>query len=357
MSLIFKVLSLCLLLSANCLEGVQCDKWIVVTTIQYPTEAVKQLAAIPGWRLVVVGDKKTPKDWLLSNCDFLDTDQQLNLGYKIADMLPWNHYSRKNIGYLYAIEHGAKIIYETDDDNYLISGINSLPDESYVDELYSANNCINIYAYFGQPTAWPRGFPLEKINQIPSLNIIQGVTHQIGIEQGLVNKDPDVDAIQRLIKSSEIYFEDKNTCALAKDVFCPFNSQNTLFHQKAFWGLYIPSTTAFRVCDIWRGYMTQRLLWDAGLSLCFTAPTAYQERNIHDNLKDFDNEQDLYLKSGNLIAFLLKWKNDSPHFIDHIRMLTQDMSTAGYWKMHENDFLIAWLHDLEKVGYVFPQVR
>lgn len=33
---------------------------------------------------------------------------------------------------------------------------------------------------------------------------------------------------------------------------CPWNSQNTLFAKDALWGLLIPITTTFRVCDIWR---------------------------------------------------------------------------------------------------------
>ena len=39
------------------------DKWIVITSINYPTEDVKKLAAIPGWKMVMVGDTKSPKDW------------------------------------------------------------------------------------------------------------------------------------------------------------------------------------------------------------------------------------------------------------------------------------------------------
>ena len=39
------------------------DKWLVVTTISEPTEDVKKLAKIEGWRLLVVGDKKTPEGW------------------------------------------------------------------------------------------------------------------------------------------------------------------------------------------------------------------------------------------------------------------------------------------------------
>ena len=39
------------------------DKWIVLTTINSPTEDVKKLAKIDGWKVVVVGDTKTPADW------------------------------------------------------------------------------------------------------------------------------------------------------------------------------------------------------------------------------------------------------------------------------------------------------
>ena len=89
------------------------EKWIVVTTINYPTPQLRKLAEIPGWHLVVVGDKKTPEDWHLENCEYLSPSRQLELGYELAKALPWNHYARKNIGYLYAIERGAKIIYDT----------------------------------------------------------------------------------------------------------------------------------------------------------------------------------------------------------------------------------------------------
>ena len=39
------------------------DKWIVLTTINSPTADVKKLAGIEGWKVVVVGDTKTPADW------------------------------------------------------------------------------------------------------------------------------------------------------------------------------------------------------------------------------------------------------------------------------------------------------
>ena len=39
------------------------EKWIVITTINAPTDDVKKLADIEGWKVVVVGDTKTPTDW------------------------------------------------------------------------------------------------------------------------------------------------------------------------------------------------------------------------------------------------------------------------------------------------------
>lgn len=39
------------------------DKWIVLTTVSSPTEDVKRLAKIDGWKVVVVADTKTPADW------------------------------------------------------------------------------------------------------------------------------------------------------------------------------------------------------------------------------------------------------------------------------------------------------
>lgn len=43
--------------------------------------------------------------------------------------LPWNAYSRKNVGYLWAIQHGARTVYETDDDNELLAARIAMYDE------------------------------------------------------------------------------------------------------------------------------------------------------------------------------------------------------------------------------------
>jgi len=42
---------------------IRADNWIVVTTIRSPTDAVRTLARQTGWKVVVIGDRKTPKTW------------------------------------------------------------------------------------------------------------------------------------------------------------------------------------------------------------------------------------------------------------------------------------------------------
>ena len=44
-------------------EAEQYERWIVVTTINGPTPSVEALSQIPGWKMVVVGDRKTPAAW------------------------------------------------------------------------------------------------------------------------------------------------------------------------------------------------------------------------------------------------------------------------------------------------------
>lgn len=58
---------------------------------------------------------------------FLDVSDQEALPYATAPLLAWNHFGRKNLGFLYAIHHGAKVIYDFDDDNELKIPADGLP--------------------------------------------------------------------------------------------------------------------------------------------------------------------------------------------------------------------------------------
>jgi hypothetical protein len=155
-------------------------------------EALTQcrMAQVPGWTVVVVGDTKTPADWKQDNCHFLAFSEQGNLGYRVTALLPERHYGRKNIGYVYAIEHGAKVIYEVDDDNIL--EVATLPVhelQSRMSVYATERETVNPYAYFGIPEMWPRGYPLANIQWNPEYHFTTDTVNPLS-QQSLANGDP-----------------------------------------------------------------------------------------------------------------------------------------------------------------------
>ena len=90
---------------------------IIITSINHPTEAIKAFAKLDNFELIVVGDLKSPENWKLDNVKFLNVNDQKNTPYKLAKMLPYNHYCRKMLGYLEAFSNMPNKIIDTDDDN------------------------------------------------------------------------------------------------------------------------------------------------------------------------------------------------------------------------------------------------
>lgn len=84
----------------------------VITTIQPPTPSVlalqKTLEQHPEMELVAVGDRKGPENYP-AWARFLHIDEQKELPYKLAPLLPEKHYARKNLGYLYAMRNKEAI--------------------------------------------------------------------------------------------------------------------------------------------------------------------------------------------------------------------------------------------------------
>ncbi|XP_044178096.1 probable glycosyltransferase STELLO1 [Acropora millepora] len=341
------------------------DKWIVVTTISSPTEDVKKLAAMDGWKVVVVGDTKTPADWSHPNCVFLSVEKQRKLGYRIHDLLPYKIYGRKNMGYLYAIQHGAKIIYETDDDNSPTSGEITFHQKEKGDfYVYKTDSVVvNPYEHFGQSTIWPRGYPLDYIADPPLHKFVKCTDVEAAVQQGTVNGDPDVDAIYRLTRKDKdvdlkVEFDAKAPAVvLPRNTLVPYNAQNTLHLHKAMWGLLLPVTVTFRVTDIWRGYWAQRLMWDLGLQMSYFPPNAIQFRNAHNYLSDFMEEHELYHDATRLVKFLVEWKPKKDDFLSRALELSVEMAQQGFYGMHDATLTQAWLEDLVSIGYEIPSIN
>ncbi|KFH71704.1 hypothetical protein MVEG_01999 [Podila verticillata NRRL 6337] len=64
-------------------SGTDGKNWLVVTTIDQPTDAMLRLCSLPGWNTVVVADTKTPKDWTCGSCVILAVEEQQCLSFGI----------------------------------------------------------------------------------------------------------------------------------------------------------------------------------------------------------------------------------------------------------------------------------
>ncbi|XP_014661431.1 PREDICTED: uncharacterized protein LOC106804670 [Priapulus caudatus] len=346
---------------------VHSERWVVVTSINRPTKDISRLASMPDWKVVIVGDKKTPANWSHPNCIYLSPERQKSLGYGILERLPWKQLFPKEGGYLYAIQHGAKFIFDTDDDNHPTDNLASFVYEPRMTGLVagqdkggSASSFTNPYAHFGQPTIWPRGYPLNKIglSRTPKYVVCEFKTP--AIQQGIVNGDPDVDAMFRLTRKNvgerlNLTFDGTAPpVVLSPGTFSPFNSQNTLFHRAAFWGLLLPVTTTSRVCDIWRGYSTQRLLWETGGHLAFFGPTSFQHRNSHSYMTDAADENDLYHRSNQLVDLLRHYRCTADDLYACMIELTDEMVRHDLLQIEDALLARAWIDDLRRVGYTPP---
>lgn len=282
-------------------------KWIVVTTINPPTEAIKAISnlANAGWSAIVVGDRKTPSGWTAPNIDYISIEEQLELFGNLADIIPRNHYCRKNLGYLYAISRGAEFILETDDDNIPYDSFGRDICERLSVRLVGGAQWINIYRHFTGEHIWPRGLPLDEIRSVGQASG-ESIDDVFPVQQYLADLDPDVDAVYRLLNDKEIVFDRNPPLGLDKGCWVPFNSQNTLFYSQAFPLLYLPCHVSFRMTDIWRSFVAQQALWVLGRRIAFHPATVKQIRNQHDLMRDFADEIPGYLSNKRIIGLLGK---------------------------------------------------
>jgi hypothetical protein len=267
--------------------------WLVLTTVHAPGPAVRQLLAQLGrdWGVAVVGDAKTPADWADQPVEFLSLERQRELFGAFAADAPLHHYARKNFGYLYALRRGASAILDVDDDGAPLAGFGAPPARSVCGRLVGGGDWANVYGWFTDRLIWPRGLPLDAIHRRGEL-FADGASRDCPVQQFLVDDDPDVDAIYRLVFPHTGFAFDPGAAPvlLAPGTWCPFNSQNTLWFADAFPLLYLPHGCSFRVTDIWRALVAQCALWVAGCSLAFRASTLRQSRNPHDLNRDFADE-------------------------------------------------------------------
>jgi len=325
---------------------------IVLTTINHPNDVYSNFVQKPNVQCVVIGDKKTPSNWYYPGTTFIGIEEQAHLGYCVEKYLPISHYSRKNIGYVYSKRNGAESIVDTDDDNFPASKWGyPIKSKSYL-IANEDQGFINIYEYFQNADCWPRGFPLEEI--IPSKGKMHSLLLEksnkipaVGIWQGLVNGDPDVDAIFRLTHDEkEIFFSENAPIVLSKGCYCPINSQNTYFARDLSPLLYLPVTVSFRFTDILRGYVAQVVCCHKGYMFGFCSPNVQQIRNKHSYIRDFQDEIPMYNNVIRVVDISEAEVKDSDSIEDNLFRIYRALAKEKIVTEHELITLNSFLKDM-----------
>lgn len=284
------------------------DNCVIITTINRPTETILKHINNTEYDVIIVGDNKTPDDYKNLNCIYLDIPSQQKLFPELSELLPYNHYCRKNLGYLYAIKKGYKIIYETDDDNIPYDNFDNILQYNNIQMITEQNNTwINIFKYFtNNAYIWPRGFPLSLLKNEPNY-LIQNTDKTPSIINGLVENDPDVDALFRIICNDQDYIKwNKNECILIDNTnVCVFNTQNTFWlNPELFISLLIPCSVSFRYCDILRGIINNIILKKTDNYMMYSSPNVVQYRNEHNLISDFKSEYEMYIHNETILDYI-----------------------------------------------------
>lgn len=283
-------------------------RFIVTTTINPPSKALKLFAEKKDWKLIVIGDLITPHEEFRkfekssNNVLYLSPEDQEKKYPKLSNAIGWRKIQRRNIGYIEAYKQGAKIVASVDDDNipYSFWGNDIFLGKSVEVNLYKESEIVfDPVGATNTKNIWHRGFPIQLVKSrkysTPTKSKVKP-----DIQADFWDGDPDIDAICRMILGPEVKYQRK-FFPLASNKMSPFNSQNTFFSIEVLADYFLFPDIG-RMDDIWAGYYALA----KGHRVVYNRATVYQERNIHDLTKDMKQEYLGYENNLNLIADLQK---------------------------------------------------
>ena len=225
---------------------------------------------------------------------------------ELARLIPYDSDSRRNIGFLMALETGAEVIISLDDDNYCQVGAPFFREYAVVDA--SPANFRSVDAKNGwfnpcdlleiepQHSVYSRGFPYLGRHQTSQL-AFSDQAGQVRLNAGLWLEEPDLDAITWLATPVRAKRFRGESVTLGRDTWAPINTQNTSLHRELLVAYYfvrmgyaIAGLTIGRYGDIFAGYLCQACVRHFGHRVRLGTPVAIHRRNPHDYLRDLGQE-------------------------------------------------------------------
>lgn len=353
-------------------------RFIVSTTINPPTDAIRAFDATEGWTLVVAGDRKTPPDYRLDRGTYLSPDDQKKLGFKTADVLPWDSISRRNVATLYALREGADVVAFVDDDN--------VPHKDWGKRSWSClsvnpNPVLNSHVLVGGPCVdplqhvydtrgwtgrlWHRGFPIRELSGRGTQKAVRPgagssvMRGRVAVQAGLWDGEPDIDAICRIthgpLDLELAFFGLYQGIDVDLRSFAPFNTQNTVVTREVAECMALLPNVG-RMDDIWASYMVQRAMREHGMSVSYVKPTVTQRRNPHDLTVDLEAETLGHERTHELLATLDGLTvTKCPRLVEtfrHVAYAVEDAGLLGFDQFDEDArlFYDAWFEDIGSIA-------
>ena len=116
--------------------------------------------------------------------------------------------------------------------------------------------------------------------------------------------------------------------------------------------MYLPAYCSFRMTDIWRSFVAQRIAWVNGWGVLFHEATVRQQRNPHDLMRDFRDEVPGYLENREICAALqaLELAPGGTRVAANMRRSYELLVANGWADPREIPLLEAWLADVAAIG-------
>lgn len=298
---------------------------IVFTTINYPLvikelfDNINKYDHIDEVKVWIVGDCKTPpglfdlsKEFSRKGLEivYLDIDAQDKWGKRCADFydrVPYNNETRRNIGYLCALEDECEVLISIDDDNFPTdddfvgahSQTGSWFSEAILRDKGGFHNICEYLSFEPSRQVFPRGYPFELRSKRNNPQYVKsdGMV-RIGVTAGLWLKDPDIDATTWLNgRITSKSYNSPERIVLEQSTWTPINTQNTSIVKElvpAFFcvpmGWDVPGGKIQRYGDIWGGYFLQALMEGTAYHVSFGRPIVEHRRNPHNYVDDMRSE-------------------------------------------------------------------
>lgn len=351
------------------------DKWIVMTVVNPPSNMIIDLEKqIENWKIVVIGNSNTiDSNWDIfinsTKLIYLSIKDQNNLGYNIIKYLNDDSYCRKNIGYLFAIQHGAKEIYEFDENLNISENNFSFLDfninDSYICYGIQDNKkMINPYVFFSETNIWPRGFLYTDI--MNDYNKTFRYTHFSKVKltplvyQGLINEFPDVDSIFHLTNANinfghlNIKFSNNHPLLYLPGNYVPINSKNTKYSYDIFPFLMLPITINESISDILRGYIIERFVYEYNGTIVYHNTNVYNKYKFINNT-NFFGEKEIFFNLNEIISIIKLNECSKDNSKNLLFSILSELIKKNILKNKELQVYQAFLEDLSNFGYVFSK--